>query len=161
MPLGDLRLLTVDHWGYDGMEHRGELVIHADQADGIVGVFRALFDARYPIERMEIVDEYRGDDHASTLANNTSGFNCRSVVGRPGAWSEHAFGRAIDVNPRVNPWLGDPNLDDFATHVDRSVHAQGMILAGDAAVTAFEAIGWRWGGYWDTADYQHFSATGR
>lgn len=161
VPLEELRLLTVDHWGYDGAEHQGELVIHADHAEGILDVFRALFDVRYPIERVELVDVYGGDDHASTLANNTSGFNCRSVVGRPGAWSEHAFGRAIDLNPRVNPWVGDPHLEDFAAYLDRNGEAQGLIRAGDAAVVAFEAIGWQWGGYWDTPDYQHFSATGR
>ena len=161
VPLEELRLLTIDHWGFDGAEHRGELVVHADHAEAVQSVFRTLFDARYLIERIELVDVYGGDDHASTLANNTSGFNCRSVVGRPGAWSEHAFGRAIDLNPRVNPWVGDPNLEDFAAYLDRSVEAQGLIRAGDAAVVAFEAIGWQWGGYWDTPDYQHFSATGR
>lgn len=81
--LDELRLLTVDHWGYDGAEHQGELVVHADHAEGVVSAFRALFAARFPIERMELVDAYGGDDHASTLANNTSGFNCRwSSAGR-------------------------------------------------------------------------------
>ena len=163
MPLGDLRLLTLTFWGYDGAAHRGELVVHADQAPRVVGAFRTLFDARFPIERMELVDAYGGDDHASTLANNTAAFNCRAVVGNPGSWSEHAFGRAIDVNPRVNPYLLDPHVRDpeFAPYIDRSVDAPGMIRPGDAAVQAFAAEGWQWGGAWSPADYQHFSATGR
>jgi hypothetical protein len=163
VPLEALRLVTLDHWGYDGGEHRGELVVHADHAEAIVGVFRALFDAGYLIERMELVDVFGGDDFASTAANNTAAFNCRAVVGRPGAWSEHAYGRAIDVNPLVNPYLGDPRVNDprLAPYVDRSVDAPGLIRAGDAAVAAFAAVGWQWGGTWATADYQHFSATGR
>ena len=163
VPLAELRLLTLGYWGYDGAAHRGELVVHADQAERIVEVFRALFDTRFPIERMELVDVYGGDDHASTLANNTAGFNCRAVVGNPGSWSQHAFGRAIDVNPRVNPYLLDPRLShpELAPYVNRALDTPGMIRAGDDAVRAFAAHGWQWGGVWSPPDYQHFSATGR
>ncbi|HEX6312951.1 MAG TPA: M15 family metallopeptidase [Acidimicrobiia bacterium] len=164
VPLEELRLLTLDHWGYDGAEHPGELVVHADHAQAVLGVFATLFEARYPIERVRLVDEYGGDDAASTRANNTAGFNCRSVVGRPGAWSEHAFGRAIDLNPLVNPYALDPNLADpaLAQYLDRSLDVPGMVRPGDRAVEAFAAIGWAWGGTWsDGPDYQHFSATGR
>jgi hypothetical protein len=163
VPIEDLRLVTLDHWGYDGAEHRGELAVHADYADAIVDVFRILFDARFPIERMELVDVYRADDHASTLANNTAAFNCRSVVGRPGSWSEHAFGRAIDINPRVNPYVLDPRIQHPALvpYLDRSLQDLGMIRTGDTAVQAFATIGWYWGGTWSSPDYQHFSATGR
>lgn len=161
--LEDLRLLTLDHWGYDGAEHRGELVVHAEYADAILQVFRTLYDARFPIERVELVDVYGGDDFASTAANNTAAFNCRWVVGKPGVWSEHAYGRAIDVNPLVNPYAGDPRVSEpeFARYLDRSVGAPGMIQPGDAVVQAFAAIGWKWGGAWSSPDYQHFSATGR
>jgi D-alanyl-D-alanine carboxypeptidase len=163
VPLDALRLLTLDHWGYDGVERQGELVVHADHADAIIDAFRDLFDARFPIKRMQLVDVYGGDDFASTADNNTAGFNCRSVVGRPGSWSEHAYGRAIDVNPLVNPYLGEPRVNDprLAPYLDRSVDVPGMIHAGDVAVNAFAAAGWQWGGTWPTPDYQHFSATGR
>jgi hypothetical protein len=163
VPLEALRLVTLDHWGYDGAEHRGELVVLADHADAIVRVFGTLFDARFPIERIELVDTYGGDDFASTAANNTAAFNCRSVVGTPGAWSEHAYGRAIDVNPRVNPYVGDPRVNDprLAPFLDRSAEAPGMIRAGEVVVNAFATVGWKWGGTWSMPDYQHFSATGR
>jgi hypothetical protein len=163
VPLAALRLLTLDHWGYDGAERRGELVVHADHAEAIVGVFRTLFEARFPVERMMLVDAYGGDDAASTRANNTAGFNCRSVVGNPSAWSEHAFGRAIDLNPRVNPYVVDPNLQDpeLAQYLDRTRSDPGMIRPDDVAVRAFAAAGWAWGGAWSAPDYQHFSATGQ
>jgi hypothetical protein len=161
--IDDLRLLTLDHWGYDGVEHAGELVVHRDHADAIVRVFRSLFAARFPIERMDLVDVFNGDDAASTRANNTAGFNCRSVVGRPGVWSEHASGLAIDLNPLVNPYTLDPNIRDpeLAPYLDRGQEAPGIVRPGDAAVVAFAAEGWTWGGSWQSPDYQHFSATGR
>jgi D-alanyl-D-alanine carboxypeptidase len=162
--LEDLRLLTLDHWGFDGAEHRGELVVRADHAEAVVGVFRTLFEARFSIERMERVDAFGGDDDATMAANNTSAFNCREVVGRPGVWSQHAFGLAIDINPLVNPYVLAP--DDVrppagVAYLDRTQDAVGLIRGGDVVVSAFSAIGWEWGGTWDMPDYQHFSATGR
>jgi hypothetical protein len=36
------------------------------------------------------------------LADNTSAFNCRLVPGT-GAWAQHAYGLAVDINPLENP----------------------------------------------------------
>ena len=165
VPLEDLRLLTVEHWGFDGVVHQGELVVHADQAEAVLGAMRALYDARFPMERIALVDEYGGDDDRSMAANNSSAFNCREVAGRPGVWSEHSYGRAIDVNPVQNPYVssdGTVSPPAGAAFADRARTSPGMILAGDPVVSAFTAIGWGWGGDWNSAkDYQHFSATGR
>jgi hypothetical protein len=161
--LEDLRLLTLTHWGFDGEVHRGELVIHEDQAGAVKRVFRALFKKRFPIKRMKLVDVYGGDDDRSMAANNTSGFNCRGVAGSS-SWSEHAYGRAIDINPIQNPEVRDGRVSPpaGARYLDRSRRARGLIRADDAVVRTFAAIGWGWGGYWQSLkDYQHFSATGR
>ena len=96
-------------------------------------------------------------------ADNTSAFNCRRVAGST-SWSEHAYGRAIDINPRENPSVENGRVypRNGAAYADRSRHAKGMIHAGDAVVRAFAAEGWGWGGSWNSPkDYQHFSATGR
>ena len=37
-------------------------------------------------------------------SGNTSGFNCRGVVGNPGVASPHSYGRAIDLNTWENPY---------------------------------------------------------
>jgi hypothetical protein len=163
VPLEDLRLLTLTHWGFDGEVHRGELVVHKDQARAVQDVFRALFRARFPIKRMRLVDFYGGDDDRSMAANNTSGFNCRTVEGSS-SWSEHAYGRAIDLNPIQNPAVEDGRVSPpaGAGHLDRSRRRKGLIRGNDAVVRAFASIGWGWGGYWTSfKDYQHFSATGR
>jgi D-alanyl-D-alanine carboxypeptidase len=161
--LEDLRLLTLTHWGFDGQVHRGELVVHKDQARAVKEAFRALFKARFPIKRMRLVDVYGGDDDRSMAANNTSGFNCRTVEGSS-SWSEHAYGRAIDINPIQNPAVegGRVSPPTGARYLDRSRRRKGLIRANDAVVRAFASIGWGWGGYWASLkDYQHFSATGR
>jgi ABC-type amino acid transport substrate-binding protein len=105
-PVGpvELRLLRAGYWGFDGRVHRGELIVHRDHARRILGVLKRLFQARYPIQRLRLVDAYRADDDRSMAANNTSGFNCRRVSGSS-SWSEHAFGRAIDLNPLPNPYV--------------------------------------------------------
>lgn len=162
--LGRLRLLTVSHWGFDGRVHRGRLVVHRDHAAGMVRAMRRLFELRYPIRQMRLVDAYGADDHRSMEADNTSAFNCRFVSGSPGVWSEHAYGRAIDVNPIENPYVtssGYVSPPAGARFAERSRHAKGVIHGGGPVVAAFAAIGWEWGGDWSwPRDYQHFSATG-
>jgi hypothetical protein len=164
VPLEDLRLLTLPHWNDGGQTARGELVVHADVADAMVEVFRQLYEQRFPIARMELVDVFQADDQASMRANNTSAFNCREIDGRPGTWSQHSYGRAVDVNPLVNPWVRGSQVDppEGAPYADRSQRVPGGIYAGDAVVGAFESVGWKWGGYWSTSkDHQHFSANGK
>jgi hypothetical protein len=163
LSIEDLRLVTLTHWGFDGRVHTGEMAIHEDEARAVVHVFRRLFRARFPIKRMELVDEYGADDNRSMAANNTSGFNCRTVTGGSG-WSQHSYGWAIDINPVQNPFVtseGTVLPPEGAAYVDRTPTARGMIHDGDVVVQAFAKIGWGWGGHYDSIkDYQHFSATG-
>jgi hypothetical protein len=162
VPLADLRYLTVTHWTFDGSTATGELVVRADLADGLAGVFEQLFAVGYPIERMNLVDDFGADDDASMAANNTSAFNCRAVTGGTG-WSEHSYGRALDLNPVQNPYVrGSTVLPPAgAAYADRP-EKPGVLHDGDPVVAAFAAAGWSWGGRWTgTVDYQHFSTTGR
>ena len=161
VPLRDLRLLRLTHLDLDGRVQTGELVVHATLAEGVVRVFRRLYEAQFPIARMRLVDEYGGSDDRSMAANNTSAFNCRAVTGGS-SWSEHAYGRAIDVNPVQNPYVRGSTVEPHAgrAYLDRSARRPGM--AEGLLVQAFAAEGWRWGGTWSSSkDYQHFSTTGR
>ncbi len=161
--LNDLRLLKVRHWGFDGRVHRGRLVVHEDSARGMTRAMRRLFRLHFPIRRMRLVDAYGADDHRSMDADNTSAFNCRFVAGTD-EWSEHAYGRAIDVNPVENPYAdsdGYVSPPAGAPYFDRSQRAKGLIHRRGPVVDAFAAIGWEWGGDWSwPKDFQHFSASG-
>lgn len=162
--LRDLRLLKLRIWGFDGETHGGRLVVHRADARGMVGVFRTLFRHRYAIRRMRLVDAYGADDHRSMNADNTSAFNCREVAGSPGVWSQHAYGRAIDLNPVENPYVtsgGHVSPPKGRPYASRHPRRKGMIGARGRVVRAFAEIGWEWGGAWSgTKDFQHFSATG-
>lgn len=160
-PVGpdQLRLIKMSVLGFDGKVYRGELIVAAAVAREVVGTFADLYYDRFPIERMETVDKYDADDDASMAANNTSAFNCRAITGGT-AWSNHSYGRAIDINTVQNPYISSSGTvypPNGAPYVDRTRTDPGLIHAGDSTVQAFEARGWEWGGYWDTPiDYQHF-----
>jgi D-alanyl-D-alanine carboxypeptidase len=161
--LRDLRVLTMSHWGFDGTVRTGRLIAHEDVAQELVEVFHNLYDARLPIRRMVPVDAYGASDFRSIEADNTSAFNCRYVEGTT-RWSEHAYGRAIDVNPLENPYVSGGRTSHVASrpYVDRARRRPGMAFEGGALVRAFDRIGWGWGGRWTSVkDYQHFSASGR
>jgi hypothetical protein len=161
--LAALRHVSVPFVGFDGRAHRGAVVVHNGAARDIVAVFRELYRARFPIRRMRPIQAYGGDDFTSIEADNTSAFNCRPVAGTS-RWSEHAYGRAIDVNPLENPYVsgGRTSHRGSDAYVARSPYRRGMAVEGGALVAAFDRAGWGWGGRWSgDRDYQHFSASGR
>ncbi len=165
--LSDLRLLTVTHWGFDGQEHTGQLVVNRDSARKLATVFKKLHALEFPIRHLRLADMY-GPRRARPADGDISGaFHCRRAVPSPcgggsGNWSNHAYGHAIDLNPNENPYVGCGAVYDPRSrpYVDRSRLRKGMVTP--AVVRAFASIGWGWGGAWagDTKDYMHFSTTG-
>lgn len=161
-PLGpeQLRRVELDHLGFDGRTHRGALVVHEQLVPQVIEIFEQLHRIGYPIEKMRTVDAYPGaEDELSMADNNTSAFNCRGIPGSQ-SWSYHAFGRAIDVNPLLNPYIGRTGAVEPANagpYVDRNRIDPGLLHPGDPAVLAFTDRGWEWGGVWRSVrDYQHF-----
>lgn len=165
VPLSNLRYLTLAYVGFDGRTHSGELVVHRDAVADVTAALRALYEADFPIRQMRLVDDYRGNDRVSMAADNSSAFNCRPSTGSPNTWSQHSYGRAIDLNPVENPYLsgrGGVQPAAGAPFVDRRRARPGMILPGGRIIRSFAAVGWSWGGGWrGTKDLQHFSANGK
>jgi len=162
VPIDDLRIIEMNHWGFDGTVHDGgQLMVHEDVAADVVAAFGEMFAAGYPIRRMELIEEYDGSDDASMAADNTSAFNCRAITGSPGRFSIHSYGKAIDINPVENPYVkGDTVLPPAgADFLDRDDVRPGMIVKNDVVVKAFKNRGFVWGGSWNSLkDYQHFEA---
>jgi hypothetical protein len=155
-----LRRVEVTYLGFDSQTHRGDLIVHEDLAAEVVAIFDQLLRLRYPIEKIRRLDNYPGaDDELSMEDNNTSAFNCRDIPGT-GRWSPHAFGRAIDLNPLLNPYIdrtGAFQPKNAAPYLDRNRTDPGVLHAEDPVVRLFTDRGWRWGGDWRTPkDYQHF-----
>lgn len=155
-----LRRVELDYLDPDGRTQRGSLVVHQDYVDDVIEIFADLERMKYPIAKMQTVDHYPGaQDELSMRDNNTSAFNCRPLPGSTD-WSLHAYGRAIDINPLVNPYIDNAgNLEPKTAgrYLDRGLAEPGMLKAGDPAVRVFTDRGWRWGGAWrNPVDYQHF-----
>ena len=162
--LEGLTYLTMSFYGFDGLPHTGEMLVAAEFADGVVEAFRRLWEIRFPIEEMRVQDQEEMDAHPTGDGNVTGAFECRPAVGQSGGWSMHAYGLAVDINPFHNPYLrGEVVAPELASaYTDRGNVRPGMIFEGDAAVEAFDEMGWGWGGRWSTAkDWMHFSSNGR
>jgi peptidoglycan L-alanyl-D-glutamate endopeptidase CwlK len=148
-----LTIVTVPYFSFAEMKGEGQLVIHQDLASGVEEIFGKLFVMQFPIQKMLPITAYGWDDEASMADNNTSAFNYRVIAGTS-QLSHHATGRAIDVNPVQNPYVGvDGDVSPRGAVYDPSV--RGTVT--DDIVALFKSYGWAWGGDWgDRKDWQHF-----
>jgi len=152
----ELAYLVVDHVTFDGGTSRGELVVAAALAPRVVSLFRRLWQLGFPIRQLRLVDDYAASDDRSMSADNSSAFNFRVVDGTD-ELSQHALGRAIDLNPVENPWRRSDRLlpAEGAAFTDRTNIRAGMIVRPGPVVAAFDELGWEWGGDWRHAFDDH------
>lgn len=162
----DLRYVRIQHYDYKEKIQSGELVVNAKIAEDTVKVFYELFQKKYPIQRMKLIDDYDADDETSMEANNTSAFNFRNASGSSHL-SKHAYGLAIDINPKINPYIKGsvilPSNGKVYTQRDvskcKGKYKDNMIHKNDTAYKIFTKYGFYWGGNWNSLkDYQHFEA---
>lgn len=158
----DLRYVHVMYVDFAGRSSEGELVVNKLIADDILDIFKQLYKAQYPIERIALIDEYDGDDEQSMSDNNTSAFNFRTIAGTD-IVSEHGMGLAVDVNPFYNPQVKETengvevSPEDAISYADRSGDFLYKIDHEDLCYKLFTEHGFEWGGDWETGkDYQHF-----
>ena len=163
VPLDELRYVGLLYVDFNGETQKGELICNKALAQDMVEIFYELYSNNYQLESVKLVDEYGGDDTASMLANNTSCFNYRVVEGTT-RLSNHAYGRAIDINPFYNPYItynkdGSTNVSPAGSeaYADRSASFPYKIDENDLAYKLFKEHGFKWGGDWNNSkDYQHF-----
>ncbi len=148
-----LTIVDVRYWSFDGREHRGQLVVRKDLAADVRAIFADLRRLRFPIASVKPVSRFAWSDERSMAANNTSAFNYRRVPGEMHL-SRHAFGAAIDLNPRINPFLDARGVHPSGATYDPK--RPGAIAPGPV-VRAFACRGWKWGGHYARRkDWQHF-----
>lgn len=161
----DLRYIRVRYYNFSGKIQNGELIVNKKIAKKTVRIFYELYKIKYPIEQIKLVDEYGANDEKSMRANNTSAFNYRTVAGT-NKLSKHAMGLAIDINPRINPYI---NRKGILTPANGKVYqcrdrtrckgkyARYMIKRNSKITKIFKKYGFTWGGDWKySKDYQHF-----
>lgn len=160
--LSQLRYLRVLHVGFDGRTHVGEMIVNEEIAGDVLEILEELYKAGYPIERMQLVDDYQADDNASMAANNSSAFNYRYIANTT-RLSNHSWGRAVDMNPFYNPYLytsgGQLHVEPQGAeaYADRNGDCPYLIDHEDLCYRLFTERGFEWGGDWNSRkDYQHF-----
>lgn len=170
--LSDLRYIKLVHYNFEHNVQVGELIVNAAIADDVINIFKELYDAEYEIQSMQLVDDFwTGDgdssDSNSIDHNNTSAFCYRMATGGANL-SNHAYGRAIDLNPQQNPYVWyDSNgqarwsHENANSYIDRSCGDPHVIVQGDTCYNIFTKYGFSWGGLWGSpVDYQHFEKKG-
>ena len=162
IPRTDLRYLHLLHKTLDGGSCEGELVCNKKIAEKLLSIFKELYRAGYPIEKIRLIDEYDADDERSMSDNNSSCFNFR-FISHTTVVSKHGAGLAVDINPRYNPYYktvkGKPNVEPFngAAYLDRSKNFPYKIDHNDLVYKLFTEAGFEWGGDWQgVKDWQHF-----
>lgn len=163
-----LRYLHLLHYTGDGRIKLGEMICHKDIADDLTDIFRKLFEAKYPIENMQLIDNYGADDIRSMEYNNTTCFNYRTVAGSK-KLSNHSLGKAVDINPLYNPYVKRRKDGTYKVspekgrqYADRTKTFKYKIDRNDLAYRLFKQHGFRWGGdYRSLKDYQHFEKEDR
>lgn len=163
----DLNYIKIKHYGFDGEVHVGELIVNKKIAQAVGSIFADLFDAKYPIEKIRLIDEYDANDNASMKDNNTSAFCYRTIAGRK-KLSKHALGLAIDINPLYNPCVTyneDGSIkkvepEEGRPYIERDADDYRRITKDSDIFKLFKSHGFKWGGDWgNPKDYQHFEYT--
>ncbi|WP_433830069.1 M15 family metallopeptidase [Actinoplanes sp. CA-015351] len=158
VPVEELRRIWVRYIDFQGKVHNGSLIMHGSLVAQTQRSFAQLYRWRFPIMVMQPASvNMPGLTDRSVL---TGGYECRFVAGTT-KWSQHSYGRAVDVNPRQNPMIRGDYLDPPNTEkwLARENYWPGMVHEG-GAVEAFTGNGFAWGGRWKSLkDYMHFSTT--
>lgn len=158
-----LRYVRTNYWAYDGYRRQGELIITASAAGDFRRALESFHAHRVPIRAMYRVDRFGysarlngADDYASMAAGNTSAFNCRNVVGRPGVLSPHASGRSFDINPWENPYASSHGWVPNSYWVGRSHPRVAWRSGSHQVVRLLRAAGFSW--TYGVRDAHHFDA---
>lgn len=156
--LESLELVKVLYFSFDGKLHQGQILVRRDLVEEVQGFFRLAREHRFPIYSVIPISSPRFDwsDDKSMEANNSSGFNYRFIAGTD-VFSKHAYGRAIDINPRLNPYVRDGvSLPAGAVYEPGK---PGVFTSNSPLVVYLKKHGWVWGGDWVSPrpqDNHHF-----
>jgi peptidoglycan LD-endopeptidase CwlK len=153
------RVVEVLYLSFDGKIHKGQIVVDQDLVDDVKRLFDLSRKEGFPIHSVipashsRFRKDGRWDDELSMAANNTSAFNFRARTGGK-KLSNHAYGRALDINPLQNPYLKGEVVLPRGANYDPS--KPGTLTLHHAIVEVFLVRGWEWGGNWKSLkDYQH------
>ncbi len=149
-------LLPMRFYSFDSSIRSGQILLDFYLREDIEELFKLILKEKFPVQSAIPIAHptFHWNDELSMEANNTSAFNYRHISGTS-KLSNHALGRAIDINPLQNPFIKDETIQpkDAIYDTDRP----GTISKDSFIVEFLKDKGWVWGGDWnDRKDYQHF-----
>ncbi len=153
--IDSLVLLNINYYSFDNKIHTGQIIVNKAVAEDTKYIFNLMLNNKMPINKMIPIVKYNWNDDKSMEDNNTSAFNYRFVAGTT-RLSNHALGRALDINPQLNPVFysdGKKSPDNG----NRDTTKPYTFTPDHFVVKELKKRGWRWGGDWNSLkDYHHF-----
>lgn len=160
--IDNLIILNVLYYDFNNKIKEGQIVCNKIISNKLISVFKVLFQNKYKIGKIKLIDVYDFDDIKSMSDNNTSCFNYRKIL-NTNRLSKHAYGLAIDINPLFNPYvtLNENNEieiypENSKKYINRNKNFEYKIDENDLCYKLFIGNGFEWGGHWKCPDYQHF-----
>lgn len=153
--LDNIVLINVEYYSFDNKLHKGQIAAHKDLEKDIISLFQIIKAEKFPVGKAVPIVKYNWSDSASMEDNNTSAFNYRTIAGTD-RLSNHALGKALDINPFKNPVV----YKDGKTTPSKAVYKPGnpgVFSAAHKLVLEMKKMGWRWGGDFNSyKDNHHF-----
>lgn len=159
--LNSLEMLEVLYYDFNYNIKKGNIVCNKDISNILINIFKILFENKYQIEKIELIDKYDFDDIKSMEDNNTSCFNYRKIM-NTNRLSKHSYGLAIDINPLYNPYITLNNNkitvypEKGISYIDRTKNFKHKLDENDLCYKLFIENGFTWGGTFKYPDYHHF-----
>ena len=139
----ELQLINVEYYSMDGKIHRGQILTNKKMVADIKTVFEFILKEKFPVKQVIPVVKYNWNDELSMQANNTYSFCYRNV-----AYSKHAHGMAIDINPLLNPlrWKKEYSYrKDQPANATYNPEIPGTFSPEHPVVLKFKELEFRWG----------------
>ncbi|NLY25441.1 MAG: M15 family metallopeptidase [Bacteroidales bacterium] len=139
--ISQLELFDVFYHSTDGQIHKGQILSNKKIAEEIRALFLFMLNEEFVVDKAIPIVRYNWNDSLSMADNNSYSFCYRNI-----AYSRHASGMAIDINPRFNPlrWkkVNRPSRPAGAVS-DTTVN--GTLHPAHPVVKEFRKKGFRWG----------------
>lgn len=154
--LNDIVSREVSYVTFEGGMKTGTIEVHRSIEEDIQGLFNLMLREKFPLTSVTPLSAFNGSDEASMSANNTYCFGFRTITNKPHLISIHGYGCAIDINPRLNPYIKEGTvLPPEGTY---NLEKPGTLRVDSPVVRYMKERGFVWGGDWDKPykDYHHF-----
>lgn len=153
--IDSLELLDVQYYSFDKKLHYGQVVVHKSVKNDLKIIFELILKTKFKVNKVIPIVKYNWDDDASMDDNNTSAFCFRFIAGTT-RYSNHAYGKAIDINPFNNPVIYSDGKISPKGAKYQTKH-EGTFSDENIIVQKFKELGWRWGGNFQSfKDNHHF-----